>query len=286
LTIAGVATQPATSRARRLAEAIAFVGLWIALGYALRLDGNAYLILGIPLTVVFQVLVRRGRLEDLWVQGGRPFGRSFVPALTAGAALAAALLFVTPVGSLGPGLWAAIVGAFGAVYALRQANAGTARDALGCVAIVAVIGIAIEASSAIGRGLSDRSPAERLAVGALYLPLQFAIMFLLEEVSFRGAIDSHVHRGGESMGLFSAGAVSGMWGLWHLPLVAELSVVVALLGGGGPRGGRHRALALLATLGQPRRTRARARVPRRVAERPGRVGASCASPASSRSTAP
>ena len=48
-------TEVATTghRLRRLVECGVFVAVWIALGYALRLEANAYLLLGIPLTVLF-----------------------------------------------------------------------------------------------------------------------------------------------------------------------------------------------------------------------------------------
>ena len=48
----------------------------------------------------------------------------------------------------------------------------------------------------------------------LYLP----VVFVLEEVAFRGALDAHVHRPGERRGLVTAVFVSVLWGMWHLPL--------------------------------------------------------------------
>jgi len=47
----------------------------------------------------------------------------------------------------------------------------------------------------------------------LYLP----ICFLLEEVFFRGALDSFVHRTNDPLPWLSAGFISLLWGLWHLP---------------------------------------------------------------------
>ena len=44
-------------------------------------------------------------------------------------------------------------------------------------------------------------------------------MFVLEEVTFRGAIDSHVHEDGERHGVLSAIYVSLLWALWHFPTV-------------------------------------------------------------------
>jgi membrane protease YdiL (CAAX protease family) len=41
--------------------------------------------------------------------------------------------------------------------------------------------------------------------------------FVVEEVFFRGALDTYVHRGEEGTGWISAVFVSALWGLWHLP---------------------------------------------------------------------
>jgi membrane protease YdiL (CAAX protease family) len=53
--------------------------------------------------------------------------------------------------------------------------------------------------------------------------LYFAVTFMLEEVAFRGALDSHIYqpptdgerRGGSAW--LSAIFVSVLWGIWHLP---------------------------------------------------------------------
>ena len=44
------------------------------------------------------------------------------------------------------------------------------------------------------------------------------VVFLLEEVWFRGVLDSHLHRPRAPHGAISAIYVSALWGLWHLPL--------------------------------------------------------------------
>ena len=41
---------------------------------------------------------------------------------------------------------------------------------------------------------------------------------MLEEVTFRGALDAHVQHPGEGHGITPAAVVSVLWGLWHLPL--------------------------------------------------------------------
>lgn len=60
----------------------------------------------------------------------------------------------------------------------------------------------------------------------LYVPVQFFI----EEVSFRGLLDTHVHHGRATRQWPSALLVSALWGLWHLPIAAagqSLPVTIA-----------------------------------------------------------
>ena len=56
---------------------------------------------------------------------------------------------------------------------------------------------------------------------------------MVEEVFFRGALDTYLHRGEEGIGWLSAIFVSALWGLWHLPGQAKgphlLSTVVTLV---------------------------------------------------------
>ncbi len=56
-------------------------------------------------------------------------------------------------------------------------------------------------------------------VGLRHFLLFFPVCFVLEEVTFRGMLDSHLHRPGESLRFTSALLGSILWGLWHLPIV-------------------------------------------------------------------
>src|SRR5689334_7455836 len=58
---------------RRWLQAGLFVALWMALGWGLRLDGEGYLLLGVPLTLAFQLGIRRQPVRALWVRGAPPF---------------------------------------------------------------------------------------------------------------------------------------------------------------------------------------------------------------------
>jgi CDP-diglyceride synthetase len=52
----------------RLLIATGVVAIYMALGWALRLDPNAYLLLGIPLLLFFQLGIARRPLTELWLK--------------------------------------------------------------------------------------------------------------------------------------------------------------------------------------------------------------------------
>jgi membrane protease YdiL (CAAX protease family) len=211
------------SRTRRLLEAVAFVTVWVAVGYALPVGSEAYLLLGVPLTAGFQLLVRRRPLRELWVRhpDGTAFGRR-------GVLLTGALL-LTPA-YLGLSAWnggswslrgwwlAAMVGAALGAFTLR---ASSVPAVLRSAAVPTAIGAGAMALGFAGIHLGSGATFDVLAVAgtvAKYLAVYFPLTFVLEEVTFRGALDSHVHRPGEPRGWRSAVLVSVLWGLWHLPV--------------------------------------------------------------------
>jgi membrane protease YdiL (CAAX protease family) len=77
-----------------------------------------------------------------------------------------------------------------------------------------------------------QSHGDRFALGITSLIVYFPVVFVMEEVSFRGVLDAHLHRPGEGRGWGSALFVSALWGLWHLPIAGDMSlesIVVLLL---------------------------------------------------------
>jgi len=64
----------------------------------------------------------------------------------------------------------------------------------------------------------SKGPFFLLSIFLRRLLLFLPACFVVEEVTFRGAIDAHVQHSGESRGIGSALAVSTLWGLWHLPV--------------------------------------------------------------------
>ena len=205
-----------TGRARRLMEGTAFVGVWIALGYLLPVDTNVYILLGIPLTLVFQLVVRRRPLRELWLRDASRFRLDRI-----GVALAIALA-VTPavvlVQAARAGDWWGPAGAVPAAWALRGTRfLVTLREAVPTILVGAVVlGLVVVAPL-----LLVGQPIDPVAVvghallwAALYLP----VVFVLEEVAFRGALDAHVQHPGEGRGIASAVYLSLLWGAWHLPI--------------------------------------------------------------------
>jgi membrane protease YdiL (CAAX protease family) len=213
------------SRALRYAVAAAVIAAWIVVGFVLRLDANTYLLIGVPITLLFQGLVKRRPIRAVWLRDAPPFR------LDAVALLLFAALSVMPVYTLIRGLliheWAyatyglvSVVGAFAAAYALRALDRPTLRKLGACLGTAGTFGVAFVLLGALQRnGL-------RLLPGPLESSLEFVrsilvyvpAVFVLEEVFFRGALDGYVRPDADPGDYLSAFFVSGLWGLWHLPL--------------------------------------------------------------------
>ena len=225
-----------SSQLRRALEVTFAVGLWVAAGYRFRLSVSAYQLLGVVLVAAFQLLVRRRAMRTLWIREGpafrldaRGWGMAaclavcplfhLVRDLRTGASATSALVHA-----------AALVGSIPAAYALRAFRRSTLRMLLACLAIPGGVGIVMMSGGALLSGhVADRLPLERLAIGLdsflLYLPL----VFVFEEVSFRGAFDAHVQHPGERRGWETAVWVSVLWGLWHVPVTLGAAPLPALI---------------------------------------------------------
>jgi membrane protease YdiL (CAAX protease family) len=218
---------------RRYLESVAFVAVWILAGLALHLDAYFYLLLGVPLVALFQLVVRRRRLETLWVRDAVNFRLD-----RWGFAIAVALMavpgYVLVVEAIPARQWPVILwiicclaGAVCAAFALRQQNWKAARAALLPFVTVIVTGCSIMALAALANHKSPLvGPARILTILKEFL-LFFAVCFLLEEVAFRGAIDSHLYQPSDerdsAAAWISAIFVSVLWGIWHLPVVPATS---------------------------------------------------------------
>ena len=224
----------------RLLHVCVFVGIWMWLGFGLHLTPDAYLLLGVPLTAIFQRFVRRQQIRALWVRDAPAFGLGL-----SGWSIAVALacyplcrlmenLRAQNYGAQTLWFCAAVAGAVAAAFALRNFRPATTREFWTCLATAGVIGVLFLLPAAFVTGIGHRTLAARLHDGATSLLLYVPVVFVLEEVSFRGAFDSHVHHSGERRGYLTAFLVSGLWGLWHLPVAMGhqplWSLVPGLLG--------------------------------------------------------
>lgn len=233
---------PQSGLIRRWVEVLTFVGIWFAAGLLLDMSTYAYLLLGIPLTAGFQLFVRKKPIKDLWVRGGPGLSLRRVSLKLA---ILAILLAITPFIYLvinvvrGQGLdfilylLAAIVGAGAAAYALGQFRRETWRYLGLCLATAGLLGvlliivphiIAARSGAATALPTGGRLGPDTL-LGIEQLLLLIPVVFMMEEVAFRGAIDSHVRHPGERhgvgstvYGIASAIVVSVLWGVWHYPV--------------------------------------------------------------------
>lgn len=220
-----------SGRRRRLFEGVGFVATWVALGFLLPGNSDVYLLVGIPLTIGFQVLVRRRPLRELWVRDGSGFR------LDRRGLLLATLLAIVPATfgflALRAGDWprmgwhaAAVAGAVAAAYAVRSTSAVAV---LRSAALAIAIGVGGNLVVLGGIHVATAAPIELSAVAGTVLKslaLYFPATFLIEEVAFRGALDAHVQHSGDGRGWQTALLVSALWGLWHLPVADGLPLPI------------------------------------------------------------
>jgi membrane protease YdiL (CAAX protease family) len=223
----------ATGHYRRYAECVLFIASWVGLGWLLRLQLELYLVIGVPITFAFQRFVRRQPLRAMWVISAPPFrldGKGKVIALGL-----AAIPLVLAVTTAAARQWAACAqsvcatcGAIPAAYAVRNFRRTLVRPLLACLSInsviIGLIWTALSAWQVLKTGVGERSLGDRFALGIMSLIVYIPVMFVIEEVAFRGVLDAHVHRPGEGRAWGSALFVSALWGLWHLPIAGDINL--------------------------------------------------------------
>ena len=216
-----------TNSSRRYAESAAFVAVWMICGWLLRLRWNPYLMFGLPLLVLFQLGVRRRPLRELWLRDPERRLRldRWGVVLAILFAAAPAILLIE---ELSQRLWVesayalcAVAGGIAAGLTIRSQDADAFRRSLSVFGLTLLIGFALMALLALLFGLSPVPSLARAPSIIKDILLYFAVTFVLEEVAFRGGLDSHVYPPGEPISRArawgSALFVSVLWGLWHLP---------------------------------------------------------------------
>lgn len=203
-----------------------FVAIYIALGFLLKLTPNEYLLLGIPLGLLFQLLVRKKTIHQAWVRTDEPFR------LTKNAWIYAALLSIYPSiklikmltkspFSLSSLLYnvCVLVGAVGCGYAISKLTKKTAKQTLYCLVTAGLMGSVMMVVIALLKAALHSSPihfnSEKFLLSMLtYTP----IVFVLEEVVFRGILDEHISAQDQKINYGSILYLSMLWGWWHLPV--------------------------------------------------------------------
>jgi membrane protease YdiL (CAAX protease family) len=212
------------------------ISLYIGIGFLSHPDANTYLLIGIPITVLFQLLIARRPLRELWLRDGKPM------CFDRGTAVWLLLFLIGPVltiiGGIRSGSWPiaiygliAILGAVGAALAFRVLPPAYLRQ-LGLLLVLTIpIGLArlFLQRAVAGTGLQELALGKRFLAEIQSLLFYVPALFIAEEVFFRGALDSYLHAGEPGSGWASAIYISVLWGLWHTPIVGPISVTVVLV---------------------------------------------------------
>lgn len=239
---------------RYLIVALVVLGWW-ALGRLLNLNVSGFTLLGVPILLAFQVWIHRQPLLSLWVRSAPPLRVdawfiliwclfSIVPAVNLVTALNQRDLWSAASAA------AAVLGAFGLAYALRSLKPSISGVSAGRMAlyflIALVVGLLpliptlvlprfvhmhINGQTATAASLPPLAVLLQVGLGRF---LMGPVGFIVEEVFFRGGLDTYLHRGEKGTGWLSTIYVSVLWGLWHLPGAALaqpnlLATVVSLV---------------------------------------------------------
>jgi membrane protease YdiL (CAAX protease family) len=210
-------------RLARAGVATLVIGGYMALGAAFGLGAEAYLVLGIPITIAFQMLIVRRPLRSLWLREApaMPFTwRSILAVVVLAIAPAIVALRGVRDGDLALVGWglASMAGAIGAVYAVRAMDQHAVRSTIRTTLISGAILVGIMAAYRLASGGFDGNLAAAVATSAISLATYLPVVFVMEEVLFRGLIDTYLH--GSTPGPDRATALYGsaLWGIWHLPV--------------------------------------------------------------------
>jgi len=118
----------------------------------------------------------------------------------------------------------AIVGTIPLAYAVHNFTRQMIRPLLLCLATAGSVTVGLDMTLYLSGVFEQHSMAPVTLGGFViiwivsivqYLP----VVFLLEEVWFRGAFDSHIYHLGEKHPNLTAIYVSLLWGAWHFPIV-------------------------------------------------------------------
>ncbi len=234
----------AGSQSRRALIVFAVIASWAAAGYWFHMGGNTYLLLGVPLLLVFQWGIARRPIAELWFK--QPCGAPLPwwGWLVAGLFMLPSLfLLIHGWGRFGwiyyIYLLCAAVGAVPLAYSIARFSRSTVRPLQLCFVTAGAFGTMVAARIALLKWLhSEFHPSAAVAVvharSGLLVGVQSFLMylpigFIVEEVFFRGGLDSYLQRPGDRGPWWTACFLSALWGLWHLPIVPAHSILGTLV---------------------------------------------------------
>jgi membrane protease YdiL (CAAX protease family) len=215
----------------RCLQAVVFVAIWMAIGWVFHPDANSYLIAGVPLVMIFQIFVRKKPLVTLWIRDADRFrldplgivlgfGMTILP----GVRMVQTCRLADWPAHDPEILWygCCIIGAFGAGFGFSRFTKKTWSELGFCTLTAGVIGGGTMLLGTLARWALLHKPIVLNGAMAmngmesfmLYVP----VCFVLEEVVFRGALDSHVFQPGDKGQWWTAIFISTLWGWWHLPI--------------------------------------------------------------------
>jgi membrane protease YdiL (CAAX protease family) len=175
-------------------------------------------------------MVARAPLREAWVRGGEPFrldGRLARRAAIVALAPLLSILDAVHLRSLSAGAWvvAAVAGAFGVAYARGAVPKGGLSRLVGGALVAALPGIVVLGGYVLLHPATLHAQLPSWGLAAVLGGLSFAqyvpVCFAMEEVLFRGVLDTYVAGAADRPWQRGATALvlSALWGLWHAPLV-------------------------------------------------------------------
>jgi membrane protease YdiL (CAAX protease family) len=231
------------SRLRRLIEV---TGLWVVycgIGEALGLGTSmgelmTYLVLSVPLVFAFQVFVARRDVRELWVKTAPRVFTRLMAVIAVVAVIYPVIFLIKTIADGEPAsvvIYAAvaIAGAGAVGYAFGLFTRETIRLMLLCILFATGYSILIDVITSLELDETTHPviirPEADLEMFITSLLGLLPVVFLIEEVVFRGALDSHLHHPGERHGILTAIYISVLWSLWHAPVFGWDGVVDYLI---------------------------------------------------------
>lgn len=199
----------------------------MAAGFALRLSADGYLVLGVPVLLIFQLGIARRPLSEVWFPAGTSWRLpGWAWAAAAGfAALPLHHLWSHPGARWDVKAWdlCAVLGSIPLAASLPQLNRDRWEWLKLCLASAGAIGVAFDLLAFFAQpSAAPAAASARLLAFSQSLVMYVPVSFLLEEVFFRGALDGYLRRARDDD---KASVFSGaLWGFWHLPLIAGRAV--------------------------------------------------------------